>query len=62
MGNLTAVLNRIASATSVLRTRSEDATRAENNGGHKDELYERIAASVSDLEKVAKKLETLVGA
>ena len=49
------VLARIASATTAIRIRSEDAVRAEN--GSKDEIRQRLEAAVERREAVADELE-----
>jgi hypothetical protein len=51
------VLQRIASATSVIRTRSEDVRRESMNGGSVADVLARYASVAVDLEKVAAKLE-----
>lgn len=51
------VTRRIASATSVRRTREEDAVRLDVHGGPVDELSARAAAAAARLEKVASRLE-----
>jgi hypothetical protein len=53
----TRVLDRIAAATSTLRTRAEATTRRENHGGEVGELRDRIVAAANELEKIAAKLE-----
>jgi len=53
-------LLRIATATSVIRTRNQDMTRAEVNGGHNGDLNTRTLAAVQRLEAVAEKLEKAI--
>lgn len=60
MRTMAAVISRIASASSVRRTRDEDAARLARNGGHSDELYARVQDAVRDLETAARKLEALI--
>ena len=50
-------LNRIAAATSILRTRSEDTVRLENRGGTHAEFCQHVMAARSHLEKAAAELE-----
>lgn len=57
---LGAILGRIASATSVVRTRSEDAARLENNGGDTVAMNARVEAVNDRLERVAIELEGLL--
>lgn len=54
------VLLRIATATSVIRTRTQDTVRAEVNGGHNGDLDTRTLAAVRRLEAVAEKLEKAI--
>lgn len=54
------VLLRIATATSVIRTRNQDTTRAEVNGGRNGDLDHRTLAAVRRLEAVAEKLEKTI--
>lgn len=58
--DLGAVLVRIASATSVIRTRSEDALRLDVNGGTSRDVLARYAAAATQLERVAASLESTV--
>jgi hypothetical protein len=50
-------LLRIATATSVIRTRNQDITRREVNGGRNGDLDQRTLVAVRRLEAVADKLE-----
>lgn len=52
-----AVLNRIASATSIMRTRADAVTRTERNGGTAAEQTARVEQAVIRLEHVADELE-----
>lgn len=54
---LAVVTCRIASATSIARTRDQDMTRFVVNGGRSSDLEERTLAAVRRLELVADKLE-----
>jgi hypothetical protein len=55
MSEVGALLNRLAAATSVIRTRSDDASRSEAHGSERDEnvrvLVSRLQKLVDDLEK-----------
>jgi hypothetical protein len=53
---LVAILNRIAAATGVLRTRSDDAIRAKHNGTDA-EIQARVERAITKLEHVARELE-----
>lgn len=55
-----ATLLRVATATSVIRTRNQDMTRAEVNGGRSGDLDQRTLAAVRRLEAVAEKLEKAI--
>lgn len=55
-----ATLDRIASVTSIVRTRSEDGVRTEVNGGSNGTLNHRVEDAVKRLEAVAAKLEATV--
>ena len=57
---LPAVLQRIASATSVLRTRALDDERSRAHGDLSGETAERVRALVSKLEAVAEQLEQAI--
>jgi len=57
---LGAVLQRIASATSVIRTRSQDEERFVIHGGTNGEISERVRALVSKLEAIADQLEQAI--
>ncbi len=50
-------LDRIAAATSIIRTRVTEKQRHEENGGELAELKTRVKACAKDLEAVARKLE-----
>jgi hypothetical protein len=52
-----ATLDRLAIATSVIRTRSQDAVRHEANGGSISELKARYESAVVRLERIAERLE-----
>lgn len=49
--------SRLATLTSVLRTRKEDSQRKENHDGAMKELNERSLSVVERLEKIADRLE-----
>ena len=51
---------RIASATSVQRTRAQDEVRVEVHGGVNGELEERHLAAIVRLEAVADRLEKAI--
>jgi len=51
------VLGRIASATSVKRTRHNDADNVRRNGGTKADLCQRVRAVAAELEQVADEME-----
>lgn len=51
---------KIASLTSIIRTRSEDGTRVSVNGGPAGSLYRRQEDAVQRLEAVAAKLEATI--
>jgi hypothetical protein len=53
-------LLRIATATSVIRTRTQDGVRTEVNGGHNGDLNQRTLSAVRRLEAVAEKLEKAI--
>ena len=53
-------LDRIAIATSILRTRGADEERREVNGGEPRELTARVEAVISRLEKAAADLEAAI--
>lgn len=50
-------LNRIASLTSIRRTRADDDFRREEHGGSPAELRARVLDVVAQLERVAAELE-----
>jgi hypothetical protein len=54
---ITLALARIASVTSILRTRREEAIRAEHHGGADNELAVRMRDAAARLEGVAADLE-----
>jgi predicted nuclease with TOPRIM domain len=56
-GRFAAVLTRIASATSVRRSRREDAERLELHGVEPAEMLHRLERTASRLEGVATRLE-----
>ena len=51
---------RIAAATSIIRTRTEDALRVEHRGGSSNELCQRVEVVVQRLEQTAQELEDLI--
>jgi hypothetical protein len=51
------VLGRIASATSTIRTRGEDADSIRRNGGTKADLCQRVRVVAADLNRIADELE-----
>jgi hypothetical protein len=53
-------LNRIATATSVIRTRQEDKVRLERRGGTPAELRQRINAVAKRLEHEAEELQKIM--
>ncbi len=53
-------LLRIATATSVIRTRNQDTVRVEVNGGYNGDLNQRTLVAVRRLEAVAEKLEKAI--
>lgn len=55
--SLGAVALRIASATSVIRTRAQDVSRDERHGGRNGDLVRREEIVVARLERIAEKLE-----
>jgi sRNA-binding protein len=57
---LASALNRIAAATSVLRTREQDAERLDVHGGTVAEVAERVQAAASQLENAAARLEKAI--
>lgn len=61
-GDLAVVIGRLSTLTSVIRTRSLEATRADLNGGTADEIRARIAVVVEQLERVADQLEETLAA
>jgi hypothetical protein len=58
---LLSALGRIAAATSVIRTRADDAARLERNGGSAADMRVRVEAVIERLEKVAAELEATLG-
>jgi hypothetical protein len=54
---MAATLNRLATLTSVRRTRGADERRREVNGGEADELRDRVADAVAQLKKATALLE-----
>lgn len=54
------VARRIATVTSVVRTRGEDEFRSEVSGGPNGTLDHRAEAAVQRLEKVAERLEASI--
>lgn len=50
-------LDRIAAATSIIRTRLAHEQRVSDNGGELVELRERVKVCARELEAVARKLE-----
>ena len=50
-------LDRMASLTSTIRTRNADAVRYTNNGGTPDDLRQRLCVVVTQLERMAAKLD-----
>jgi hypothetical protein len=57
---LAAALDRIASATSVLRTREQDAVRVEAHGGTVAEVVDRVQTAAARLEEAASRLEKAI--
>lgn len=55
-----ATLTRIATVTSVIRTRQEDAERFDLHGGTVSEMEERVAETATRLEQVAARLEARI--
>ena len=51
------VLARIATASSVIRTRAEEVDRSTRNGGSSRDVLDRYAAAAADLEQVAAVME-----
>jgi hypothetical protein len=58
--SLVASATRVATATSVIRTRRNDTQRIELNGGTPLELYTRIEHVIGRLEQTADELERLM--
>ena len=58
---LLSVTRRIATATSVIRTRSADCARLEANGGMTSDLQARQVELVEGLRKIADELEASLG-
>lgn len=57
---LATVTRRMASATSIIRTRSDDGVRLVVHGGHNGELEARQLAAVRRIEAVAERLEKAI--
>lgn len=51
--SIISALDRITTATSVIRTRAEDAARLERHGGANGDISNRVAEAAKKLEAVA---------
>ena len=57
---MVAATRKIACATSIIRTRGQDADRLEVHGGVNGDLVARQAAAVARIEAVAERLEKAI--